>query len=87
MIKHRKGELLSLLQTAKKKEQLIIDELEKHSIRIYFTINKIVVVKTGEITWEHNIEYFEILPKEKSDKVYEVIRKYYDEWKKEMDKG
>ena len=72
---------MSLLQSAKKKEQKIVGELEKQGIRVHVAINN---VEPKTKAWEHNVGFFEVLPKEKTDKVWAVIRKYYDEWAREV---
>jgi hypothetical protein len=61
----------------KQKEREIIEDLKRQEIEVHFSIDN-VNPKTN--AWEHTVGFYEILSKEKSDRLFEIIRKHYNEW-------
>lgn len=71
---------MSLSQSEKEREREIKKELEKLGLRVYFKLDKI---NHEYNAWEHTVGFFEVLPQDKYNKVWEVINKHYQNWRKE----
>lgn len=74
---------MPLLPRLKKLEKEINDKLKDLGLPVYFRIDH-YDSKTGAL--EHTVGYYDLVAKEVPLKVWEVIRKHYESWKKEFSK-
>ncbi len=72
---------LPVPRSVKEKEQKINKELEQLEFHVHFKINS---VNLEHGAWEYTIGFFDILPKEDNDKVYDIIFRHKTEWEKEQ---
>ena len=70
-------------KSLKKLQKEINDELKDLELPAYVRIDK-YNPETGAL--EHTVGYYDIVAKEEHDKVWEVIRKHYEIWNKELSK-
>jgi hypothetical protein len=70
---------VTIPKEVKRKEKEIIEELKKEGFRVFLKINN-VDSETG--AWEHDVKFYEVPSKEDTDKVWSIIRRHYEEWKK-----
>jgi hypothetical protein len=69
--------LLVVPKEVEQKEREIKQDLMKLGIRVDFKINR---VDSETRAWEHTIGFYKVLPREQSDKLWEIVRKHYNEW-------